>query len=88
MNINTIYKNRIKRRTFLYGLASISVFILNSAFTTNYGIMLTLTAIEVLILIKCFALGQDIHYLCYYILFLSSSMESSAFVGTLKILEY
>lgn len=62
---------------------SIAIFVslLNSFYYDNFTIMILLAFVQILVLIKCLILGQDVRYLCYYIIFLGTSMESAAFVG-------
>jgi len=65
-----------------YIFIAILAFILNSAFTTNYNAMLVITGLQVIMLFVFFIKGNDMDYLCFYIIFTAASMEFSEFIGT------
>lgn len=56
---------------------SVFVGIINNFFYANYYIMLGLVILELLILCCCLIKGRWDKFLCYYVLFLSSSLENS-----------
>ena len=56
--------------------------LINSFFYGNLMIMMALCALEVFILLYCLIKNDDLHYLCFYLIFLCFSMESETFVGT------
>lgn len=72
----------IDKQVLKYSFISVLIFILNSAFTTNYSIMLVLTGLELFVLFVLFLKGNDLGYLCFYIIFITASMEFGQFVGT------
>ncbi|MGG1312891.1 hypothetical protein [Cohnella laeviribosi] len=80
MNISEKHNGNIFNVKYI--IIAIVVSLLNSFYYDNFAIMLFLTVIQSLVLIKCLMLGQDVKYLCYYIIFLSTSLESATFVGT------
>lgn len=77
------YKNNVEHMfsTKYISLATI-ISLMNSFFYDNFIVMVLLVLIESIILITTLTKKQYIKYLCYYIIFLSTSMESSTFVGT------
>ena len=64
-------------------IASI-VSLLNSLYYANFPIMCLLAAVQIFVLIRYLIKGQDVKYLCLYVIFLSTSMESALFVGVDK----
>ncbi|GAA0182415.1 hypothetical protein SH2C18_48010 [Clostridium sediminicola] len=66
---------------FKYISVAIIVTLLNSFFYDSFIIMLLLVVIQSLILIRCLIHNQDVKYISYYIIFLSTSMESASYVG-------
>lgn len=56
--------------------------LLNSFFYDNFPVMILLVIIESILLLKTIIKKQYMKYLCYYMIFLSTSMESATFVGT------
>ncbi len=65
-----------------YILLAASIGLLNSFFYNNFAIMAALCAAEVICLLGCLLKKERITYICYYLLFVSFSMESGSFVGT------
>lgn len=56
--------------------------LLNSFYYDNFVIMAALSVAEVVWLIGCLLKKERVTYLCYYLLFVTFSMESEVFVGT------
>lgn len=56
--------------------------VLNSFYYDNFTVMFILCCIEVVWLFWCLRRKERITYICYYLIFLSFSMESEVFVGT------
>ncbi|MFQ6336871.1 hypothetical protein ACLNAL_09395 [Bacillus sp. AF62] len=67
-----------------YILIASIVSLLNSLYYANFPIMCLLAAVQIFLLIRCLIKGQDVKYLCLYVIFLSTSMESALFVGVDK----
>lgn len=61
---------------------AIIIGILNSFYYDNIVIMTGLCVAEVIILIGCLFKKEKVTYLCFYLLFVTFSMESETFVGT------
>ncbi|WP_282020648.1 hypothetical protein [Planomicrobium okeanokoites] len=73
--------NKNKNISLEFIMIAIIVSIINSFFYESFAVMTVLTMIEVLVLLKLFFNNQDLKYLGYYMIFLSTSLESAAFVG-------
>lgn len=72
----------INKKSIILIIIAILIFTLNSAFTTNFNIMLILTTLQVIFLFVLFIKGNDMDFLCYYIIFTAASMEYGEFLGT------
>ena len=73
-----------QRTSYLnFGIISMTSFIgiVNSFYYLNFEIMLTLCAVEILILFYTFFRKNYGQYICLYLIFLAFSMESENFVG-------
>ncbi|MEW6621773.1 MAG: hypothetical protein AB1420_01335 [Bacillota bacterium] len=81
MTINNESRIIAKSLHFKYIIIAIIVSLLNSFCYANYSVMLGLAIVEVVLLLKCLISKKYIKYLCYFTIFLSTSMESSTFVG-------
>lgn len=79
IQLNELTKKEISLK---YVIISAVIALLNSFYYSNFTIMCMLTIIEIGVLLKCFIYSEDCKYFCYYIIFLSLSMESPSYVGT------
>ncbi|TPV41407.1 hypothetical protein [Bacillus dicomae] len=67
-----------------YIIIASMISLLNSLYYANFPVMCLLAAVQIIVLVRYLIKGQDIKYLCLYIIFLSTSMESALFVGVDK----
>lgn len=64
-----------------YILVTTTIGLLNSFLYDNFPIMAALCVVEVLILLLSLVRRNYVNYVCYYLIFLTFSMESGNFVG-------
>ena len=65
-----------------YIFISVIIGLLNSFYYDSFSVMLILCYCEVVWLFWCLRKKERITYICYYLIFLTFSMESEVFVGT------